>query len=451
MKAIAIVGPVWTLILALFVGSGARDTASAATPRYTLAWTQRTDVGSPGPRYGHALAYDSDRGVTVFFGGEYSLPGGDPEYFNDTWEYDGVSWKQIVIEGPVPEPRSRHAMCYDNVLKRVILFGGQGGSFSDVWNYESIGPQRGRWIRRIMAGGPGPLAAHTMVFDYFLGRAIVAGGSPPPARIFESQTRQTWALDNSLGQWSLLDLGDSGDSYTPLPQELTAHMMLYDYRRREVVVLGGFGHWGVQKVSNRRIFVLTRGSSGVSDVFAKLCGSRALEGSIVYDGFHDIYIEFGGNNYLYTDDHPLVISPNYGKVWYRGVEGFPCGYVPKDVRVWWVEEEPRVRPAIRAQTAMIYDEKRRVTVLFGGVGGTRYGGTWEVVTHDGLEIWVDFSHQGRELGTFEFPYRTLAQGIRSVVAGGTLKIKSGSTSETLNLNRPMNIEAFGGQVSIGRP
>lgn len=444
MKAIATAGPVWALVLALLVGFAAGDAASAATPRYTLAWTQRTDVGSPGPRYGHALAYDSDRGILVFFGGEYSLPGGDPEYFNDTWEYDGVSWKQIVIEGPVPEPRSRHAMCYDNVLKRVILLGGLGGLFEEVWNYESSGPQRGRWTRRaILNAGPGPLAGHTMIFDYFAGRAIVAGGNP--LNLEDSQSKSTWEWDNSLGLWSLRPQS-IGFHASGLGAGLTDHMMLYDYRRRETVVVGGIGPFGTKLTASHRIYIISGARAG-----GYSCGSPVLEGSIVYDGFHDIYVDCGGNDYGVSGDVSELATPNIPSIWYPALEGFACSYDPDDVSVRFADAEPVVRPGPRAQTAMIYDEKRRITVLFGGVGGTRYGDTWELVTQDSWEVWVQFSHQGIELGTFEFPYRTLAQGIAHVVAGGTLKIKSGSTSETPHLTRQMILEAFGGQVSIGHP
>ena len=58
-------------------------------------WVRRF-VGTPGKRVSPALAYDSDRGVTVFFGGEYSDAGSNTTtYYNDTWEYDGVSWRII--------------------------------------------------------------------------------------------------------------------------------------------------------------------------------------------------------------------------------------------------------------------------------------------------------------------------------------------------------------------
>lgn len=45
---------------------------------------------SPPARYGHAMAYDESRGVTVLFGGM----GENGTTLNDTWEYDGVTWTQ---------------------------------------------------------------------------------------------------------------------------------------------------------------------------------------------------------------------------------------------------------------------------------------------------------------------------------------------------------------------
>src|SRR6185503_18188078 len=64
-----------------------------------VQWVQRTDVGTPGRRYGHAMAYDPGRGVTVFFGGGFSEISGQEIIFSDTWEYDGAQWRQITVQG----------------------------------------------------------------------------------------------------------------------------------------------------------------------------------------------------------------------------------------------------------------------------------------------------------------------------------------------------------------
>lgn len=413
--------------------------AAFPTP-YALFWVQRTDVGSPGPRSGHALAYDSDRGVTILFGGQH----GD---INDTWEYDGHSWKKITIDGPVPSPRSRHAMCYDNSLRQVILFGGifNNDLFDDVWNYESTGPQRGRWIHRAEALSPGGRFAHTMVFDYFAGRAIVAGGSPAIAISGpERQTAETWEWNNSTGQWFLSRQTVGFYAGKTLGAGLSDHMMLYDYRRREAVVLGGIGPFGTKLVANGRMFFVSGDDSGRN----LECGPTVAEGAIVYDGFHDIYVQFGGTHYFRGEYAPNRAEPSKGTIFHRSLAGFPCSYRPADVTVNYGDA---VLPDLRGQCAMVYDEKRRVTVLFGGsVPGDTYGDTWEFVTRDSREIWVHFDHPGREIGTFELPYNTLAEGTSHVASGGTLKIKAGSTPETPQLVKPVTIEAVGGPVTIGQ-
>jgi hypothetical protein len=65
-------------------------------------------------------------------------------------------------------------------------------------------------------------------------------------------------------------------------------------------------------------------------------------------------------------------------------------------------------------------------------------------------VWVDFSHRGTELGTFELPFNTLSEGVNAVIEGGILRIKAGSGNEPLTISKKMRIEAFGGIVTIGR-
>ena len=47
--------------------------------------------GNPVARSSHSLAYDIARGVVVLFAGTDNA-----ERLSDTWEYDGLSWKEIV-------------------------------------------------------------------------------------------------------------------------------------------------------------------------------------------------------------------------------------------------------------------------------------------------------------------------------------------------------------------
>jgi len=67
------------------------------------------------------------------------------------------------------------------------------------------------------------------------------------------------------------------------------------------------------------------------------------------------------------------------------------------------------------------------------------------------EVWADFNYQGAvESGTFDLPYKTLADGVNAVGYDGTLKIKAGSRNETATIGKKMIIEAYGGPVTIGQ-
>jgi hypothetical protein len=90
-------------------------------PRFL--WTQKEDIG-PSARFGHAMTYDSVRSRTVLFGGS-SLIGGQVGSVNDTWEWDGEFWTQMADIGPAA--RQDHAMCFDGVRQTALLFGGLSG------------------------------------------------------------------------------------------------------------------------------------------------------------------------------------------------------------------------------------------------------------------------------------------------------------------------------------
>ncbi len=64
-------------------------------------------------------------------------------------------------------------------------------------------------------------------------------------------------------------------------------------------------------------------------------------------------------------------------------------------------------------------------------------------------VWVDFNYNGTELGTLCQPYNTLAEAIDAVEAGGEIKIKAGTTNETLTINKNVTIQSSGGTANIG--
>lgn len=205
-------------------------------------WQLVTTQG-PSPRYGHAVAYDEARGVTVLFGGHLCPdtlcvpggPGGTPVGYNDTWEWDGTAWTERIAAS-APSPRSHHAMAYDSVRQRVVMFGGRdpavGGTAveANVWEWDGA-----TWTARVTS--PDPVIAkrpvgrwdHGLAFDRARNILVLHGGVyflPGTAGPGE-----TWELSGA-GEWRL----------SAVPPDLTEdqlyhglghpwHAMTHDYDR----------------------------------------------------------------------------------------------------------------------------------------------------------------------------------------------------------------------------
>jgi hypothetical protein len=108
----------------------------------TPQWTERKRDGDepwPEARWGHSLAYDSDRERIVLFGGRSgNVPA--QRSFNEIWEYDGA-WRKVDTK--VSPPKSwQNAMDYDRNGRRIIAFIGGYGTYdphSETWAYAVVG------------------------------------------------------------------------------------------------------------------------------------------------------------------------------------------------------------------------------------------------------------------------------------------------------------------------
>ena len=67
------------------------------------------------------MAYDSENENVVLFGGM-----NESDFLNDTWLWDGESWREVCSEEICSRPtaRSGHSMAYDRVRGRTVLVGG---------------------------------------------------------------------------------------------------------------------------------------------------------------------------------------------------------------------------------------------------------------------------------------------------------------------------------------
>jgi hypothetical protein len=179
-------------------------------------WTQVTTASSPSARYDHAMVYDSVRGKVVMFGG---LGSG---YLNDTWEYDGVNWT-LVTTASSPSARYGIAMSYDSVRGKVVMFGGLGsaGYVNDTWEYDGV-----NWTQVTTVSSPSARYDHAMVYDSVRGKVVMFGG------LGSGYLNDTWEYDGV--NWTLVTTASS-------PSARRTHAMAYDSVWEKVVMFGGSG------------------------------------------------------------------------------------------------------------------------------------------------------------------------------------------------------------------
>jgi hypothetical protein len=142
------------------------------------------------------MAYDSQRHVTVLFGGYNGSAG-----LQDTWEWDGTTW--TMGTQVAPPPRVDAAMSYDSQREVMVLFGGTG-STGGTWELEppctspSIETQPSS--RSVCQNGSAPFS-------------ITASGSAPLIQWQIQTDPNTWA---TMGN-DLLSLPCGGSAYASPP------------------------------------------------------------------------------------------------------------------------------------------------------------------------------------------------------------------------------------------
>ncbi len=135
-----------------------------------FAWTLRTAAG-PSARAQHGLAYDPHRRVTLLFGGSAGPCGWDScQFFDDTWEWNGTSWRFLCEDGP--SAIADHGMAYDEQRHVITIFGGlaNGEPSAGTWEWTGVG-----WISRRLHSPPAR-SGHSMVYDAVRQSMLMFGG-----------------------------------------------------------------------------------------------------------------------------------------------------------------------------------------------------------------------------------------------------------------------------------
>ena len=289
-----------------------------------------------------------------------------------------------------PPHRRHHALTYDGVSRRVILFGGQElisesntPVLDDLWSWDGQ-----HWVQLSPSTGLGMLG-HKLFADsagniFATGTARTPGGSGASS---PSAATARWA-----GTW-LMVVGDS----TPSRESAAG---TYDPARNRYVLFGG--------LVGMRLAGTTWEFDGTRWERAAASGPPAtLGGAMTYDRRRRVVVLLGGidsagtkygdtwtwNGKEWSRVASTGPSPRFGAgiayddargevVLFGGVDG--SNLKLNDTWLWngqrWRRVPLSVAPEARSEGYMAYDASRRVVVMFGGEGVKvvpTLGDTWE--------------------------------------------------------------------------
>lgn len=183
----------------LFGGSNASTYHTTTWLLDGSGWTQAAPLTSPPGVVAPAMAYDASRQRIVLHGGQTATA-----RLDTTWEWNGTNWlDRTRPEATTRWGRNNHAMCYDAVRRRIVMFGGTlGDSWSgtyghqhDTWHWESTAPAQVTNFG-IGCSGPGGLSTLAAATLPWLGSTFQALGTnlPAPAFVLQATSAATAVL-----------------------------------------------------------------------------------------------------------------------------------------------------------------------------------------------------------------------------------------------------------------
>ncbi|MCP4419371.1 MAG: hypothetical protein GY805_22380 [Chloroflexi bacterium] len=286
---------------------------------------------SPTSRVGGEIAYDSSRGKALLFGGSGVWIGGEWQYDNETWEWNGLDWIQHFPEN-APPGRGGLGMAYDAGENVIVLFGGrvQNVFFDDTWEWNGE-----TWHKLNPANKPSAREGHEMIYDPRRGQVVLYGGHDELGNFLND----AWAWD--------------GKTWNPIPLETTSpqasnFVMVYDQSLDyPVAFLSGYPEG---------IWLWLDGRWHKPDLNGTVPSSRSSVGS-AYDLANEQLIIFGG-----TQGGEIV-----DETWlFDGLR--------------WQKNDLLFSASPRWGHAAFYDETRQKVMIFGGFDGENYlNDTWELV------------------------------------------------------------------------
>ncbi|MGE3174400.1 MAG: hypothetical protein AB7O97_17350 [Planctomycetota bacterium] len=321
-------------------------------------WTELAVGAGPPARGAHAMAYDFLRDRVVLFGGVV----GGLTLFDDTWEFDGVAWSQVQASGP--SARALPAMAFAPGLGTVLVGGDDlGQGLGDTWVFAG-----GTW-QQLAANVPRRLAAG-LAYDATRSSLLLYGGVRRTQAFGIDIDTETWELAG--GSWiQRATTGPSAQRPAMATDWVRGGAVMYAEHEGELGA-GALYHWN--------------GSAWVSLEPGPLFG-RSLIG-VAFDTARDRLVLLGGHQG--SSSIPDTFEW-YGDIWHRvpttaqPARGVPLVYDARRQRVvaadgtelWSFDgiDWTVATTATAVQGVVLYDTLRGEVIGSGAAGLMAFDGT----------------------------------------------------------------------------
>jgi hypothetical protein len=289
---------------------------------------------NPSPRSYTRMAWDSDSGQLIAFGGASPVDNGTlrPYDSNETWAWTGSRWAQR-FPATSPSGRTAHYMVHDSTRGRVVLFGGRqatGGVnnefrlLNDTWVYDN-----GNWSEITAPNTPTPRQHGAMAYDPVRDRVVIFGGTTFKADgVTLENNFETWELDGTT--WVQASYN------TP---ELLRPMLAWDKRRSQMILVGS------DTAFKPKMYRLDAQASLWNEVTPEKMPDCVSDASMVYQDHNALIVLVGGVC--------SVTTAFVDQTWeWNGTT--------------WAENKTKTPVTRATATALGYDQLRATSVLFGG-------------------------------------------------------------------------------------
>ncbi|MEM7798664.1 MAG: kelch repeat-containing protein [Chloroflexota bacterium] len=189
-------------------------------------WDLKDSAGAPNARFGAPLLHLPGSSQILYFGGSDDAA----QIYDESWIYLPTGWQQNTFTTGAPDPRTGHAVVFDpslNLNFGVYLFGGNNGStyYNDIWTYDvltwsELTPSIGS------AGPPTARSRHGMAASS--DQLLLFGGEASDGSVLGD----TWVFDSSNDNWVEV-------TGVLQPPARRGHELVYDAIKNRYLLLGG--------------------------------------------------------------------------------------------------------------------------------------------------------------------------------------------------------------------